>query len=42
LDNEKIKVVKCFLNEFKNAVGIKYGDKYWVEGSPADIIYVAN
>ena len=35
-------VLNCFLNEIKHTVDIKYGEKYWVEEKPSEIIDLAN
>ena len=42
LDDNCKKVVQCFLNEVKLNVEEHFGEKFWTEEKPAEIIDMAN
>lgn len=42
LKEAKKKVVHCFLNELRDLVEAEYGENFWVEEKPTEIIDLAN
>lgn len=42
LNNEQKKIVNCFINELKYFVDKRYGEKFWSEEKPNDIIDAVN
>jgi hypothetical protein len=42
LKHEQKKVMNCFINELRYFVDKKYGDKFWVNEKPNDIIDLVN